>query len=174
MTEIPLLHTRSRRALAKFCDTLDPGRRRIATTQPFPDFIASSFAVVGLTAGRHGLPGRTFEQQPAGVSPTGATGFIHQAVEAIGEAERALTALQDSMLPVEVGDAALRSGHAECGTGTRATRAGPRAVAHPGPRSVGAGARPAWPPPARRGRGPRGSACRRLRRRTRGRRIRPG
>jgi hypothetical protein len=61
-------------------------------------------------AGRHGLPGRTFEQQPAGVSRTGATGFIHQAVEAISEADRALTGLQDSMLPVEVGDAPLRSG----------------------------------------------------------------
>jgi hypothetical protein len=61
-------------------------------------------------ADRHGLPGRTFEQQPAGVSPTGATGFIQQAVEAIAEADRALTGLQDSMLPVEVGDAALRSG----------------------------------------------------------------
>jgi hypothetical protein len=61
-------------------------------------------------AARHGLPGRTFEQPPAGVSPTGVTGFIHQAVEAISEADLALTALQDSMLPVEVGDAALRSG----------------------------------------------------------------
>jgi hypothetical protein len=64
-------------------------------------------------AGRHGLPGRTFEQQPAGVSPTGATGYIHQAVEAISEADRALMGLQDSMLPVEVGDAALRSGLAD-------------------------------------------------------------
>jgi hypothetical protein len=61
-------------------------------------------------ADRHGLPGRAFEQQPAGVSPSGAPGFIQGAVEAIGEADRALTALQDSMLPVEVGDAALRSG----------------------------------------------------------------
>jgi hypothetical protein len=64
-------------------------------------------------ADRHGLPGRTFEQQAAGVSPTGATGFIHQAVEAISEADLVLTALQDSMLPVEVGDPALRSGLAE-------------------------------------------------------------
>jgi hypothetical protein len=61
-------------------------------------------------AARHGLPGRTFEQPSAGVSPTGATGFIHQAVEAISEADRALAGLQDSMLPVEVGDAALREG----------------------------------------------------------------
>jgi hypothetical protein len=64
-------------------------------------------------ADRHGLPGRTFEQQPAGVSPTGATGFIQRAVEAINEADLVLTGLQDSMLPVEVGDAALRSGLAE-------------------------------------------------------------
>jgi hypothetical protein len=64
-------------------------------------------------AGRHGLPGRTFEQQSAGVSPTGATGFIHQAVEAIGEADLVLTALQDSMLPVEIGDPDLRSGLVE-------------------------------------------------------------
>jgi hypothetical protein len=64
-------------------------------------------------AARHGLPRRTFEQQPAGVSPTGATGFIERAVEAISEADRALTALQDSMLPVEVGDPGLRSGLVE-------------------------------------------------------------
>jgi hypothetical protein len=61
-------------------------------------------------AGRHGLPGRTFEQQSAGVSPRGAPGFIDQAVGAVGEADHALAALQDSMLPVEAGDAALRSG----------------------------------------------------------------
>jgi hypothetical protein len=41
---------------------------------------------------------------------TGATAFTHRAAEAISEADRALTALQDSMLPVEVGDSALRSG----------------------------------------------------------------
>jgi hypothetical protein len=64
-------------------------------------------------ADRQGLPGRTFEQQPAGVSPTGATGFIQRAVEAINEADLVLTGLQDSMLPVEVGDPALRSGLAD-------------------------------------------------------------
>jgi hypothetical protein len=67
----------------------------------------------GEFAERHDLQRRTFEQQPAGVSATGAPGFIHRAVEAISEADRGLTALQDSMLPVEVGDAALRSGLAE-------------------------------------------------------------
>jgi hypothetical protein len=61
-------------------------------------------------AGRHGLPGRTFEQQSAGVSRGGAAGFIDQAVAAVSEADRALGDLQDSMLPVEAGDAELRSG----------------------------------------------------------------
>jgi hypothetical protein len=61
-------------------------------------------------AERHGLPGRTFEQQAAGVSSNRAAGFVQKAVEAISEADRALADLQDSMLPVEVGDAALRSG----------------------------------------------------------------
>jgi hypothetical protein len=61
-------------------------------------------------AGRHGLPGRAFEQQPAGVSPRGAPGFIDQAVAAVAEADRALAELQDSMLPVEAGDAELRAG----------------------------------------------------------------
>jgi hypothetical protein len=64
-------------------------------------------------AGRHGLPGRAFEQQPAGVSPRGAPGFIDQAVGAVAEADRALAELQDSMLPVEAGDAELRAGLTE-------------------------------------------------------------
>jgi hypothetical protein len=61
-------------------------------------------------AGRHGLPARSFEQQSAGVSPRGAPGFIDQAVDAVAEADRALAELQDSMLPVEAGDAELRAG----------------------------------------------------------------
>jgi hypothetical protein len=61
-------------------------------------------------AGRHGMAGRTFEQQSAGVSARGAAGFVDQAVEAVSEADRALAELQDSMLPVEAGDPELRSG----------------------------------------------------------------
>ena len=67
-------------------------------------------------AGRHGLPGRAFEQQSAGVSPRGAPGFIDQAMEAVSEADRTLAELQDSMLPVEVGDPELRAGLAEIRT----------------------------------------------------------
>jgi len=60
-------------------------------------------------ADRHGLRNRAFEQPPAGVSATGAAGFVDRAVEAVGEADRILAALQDSMLPVEAGDEALRA-----------------------------------------------------------------
>ncbi len=60
-------------------------------------------------AARHGLADRTFEQLPArGLPSLGAKGFIDSAVEAIREADGTLSTLQDSLLPVEVGDAQLR------------------------------------------------------------------
>jgi hypothetical protein len=61
-------------------------------------------------AGRHGLQPATFEQQPAGLPSQGAAVFTQRAVEAVGEADRLLAGLQDSMLPVEAGDEELRAG----------------------------------------------------------------
>jgi hypothetical protein len=61
-------------------------------------------------AARHDLPGRTFAPAPLGAPSTGAKGFIDAAVDAAGRADGELAALQDSMLPVEVGDAELRAG----------------------------------------------------------------
>jgi hypothetical protein len=61
-------------------------------------------------AGRHGLPVRTFESRNAGAPSQGAKGFIQSAVDAAGQADRTLSSLQDSMLPVDVGDAELRAG----------------------------------------------------------------
>jgi hypothetical protein len=61
-------------------------------------------------AERHGLPARAFEPQAAGVATAGAAGFIDRAVAAVGQADQALAGLQDSMLPVEAGDADLRAG----------------------------------------------------------------
>ena len=61
-------------------------------------------------AARHGLPGREFAQREAGVSSSGARGFIERAMEAVGETELTLVVLQDSMLPVEAGDPELRTG----------------------------------------------------------------
>jgi hypothetical protein len=64
-------------------------------------------------AERHGLPGRTFEPAAPGIPSQGVKGFLDSAVEAVGRADAALSTLQDSMLPVEVGDPELRAGLAE-------------------------------------------------------------
>ncbi len=64
-------------------------------------------------AERHGLPGRTFEPSVAGRVSQGARSFVDTAAEAVEETEHLLTEIQDSMMPVEVGDATLRAGLAE-------------------------------------------------------------
>ena len=64
-------------------------------------------------AARHGLPGRTFEPQSAGLPSTGARGFIDNAVDAAGAAGGALAGLQDSPLLIEAGDVELRAGLSE-------------------------------------------------------------
>jgi hypothetical protein len=60
-------------------------------------------------AARHGVAGRSFEAPSAGIPSTGAKGFIDNAVAAVAEADGALSALQDSSLPTEVGDVELRA-----------------------------------------------------------------
>jgi len=67
-------------------------------------------------ASRYSLPGRTFEQPNPGLPSQGARSFLERAGEAIDEADNALVELQDSMLPVEVGDRELRTDLAEVRT----------------------------------------------------------
>jgi|SRR5215207_3789125 len=64
-------------------------------------------------AERHGLAGASFEPATAGLPSQGVKGFLDRALEAVGEADSILAELQDSMMPVEVGDAELRAGLAE-------------------------------------------------------------
>ena len=64
-------------------------------------------------AARHGLPAREFQAPSPGLQSIGAKGFIDQAVVAVGKADTALATLQDSLLPVEVGDAELRAALAD-------------------------------------------------------------
>jgi hypothetical protein len=64
-------------------------------------------------AERHGLPGRDFAPASAGRPSQGVRGFLEHAVEEIAAADEVLAELQDSMRPVEVGDAELRAGLAE-------------------------------------------------------------
>jgi hypothetical protein len=65
-------------------------------------------------AERHGLTTAPQAEQTTGVMPSaGARGYLERAAETAAEAELILSELQDSMMPVEVGDAELRSGLAE-------------------------------------------------------------
>ena len=64
-------------------------------------------------AERYGLAGRTFTQPSPGAPSQGVKSFLERAVDAVGEADDILADLQDSMRPVEVGDAELRAGLAE-------------------------------------------------------------
>jgi hypothetical protein len=64
-------------------------------------------------AQRFGLTARTFQPATRGVPSTGVKGFVADAVEAVARADGDLAELQDSMMPVEVGDAELRAGLAE-------------------------------------------------------------
>lgn len=61
-------------------------------------------------AERHGLPGRTFAGAVPPAPSRGARGLVEDAVRAVAQADVILGALQDSMLPVEVGDPPLRAG----------------------------------------------------------------
>jgi hypothetical protein len=64
-------------------------------------------------AGRHGLPTRSF----AGVSPGQHAHdpkvYVERSIEAIEAADHEIAELQDSMLPVDVGDTELRAGLSE-------------------------------------------------------------
>jgi len=61
-------------------------------------------------AERVGLPMRTFVPSAAGRPGQDARTLLDTALEAIGEADHLLVEIQDSMMPVEVGDAELRAG----------------------------------------------------------------
>jgi hypothetical protein len=61
-------------------------------------------------ARRHSLPERSFAPAIPTAPSQGVKGFLSGAVEAVGRADGALAGLQDSMLPIEVGDAELRAG----------------------------------------------------------------
>jgi hypothetical protein len=64
-------------------------------------------------AQRQGLPGREFTPANRGLPSTGIRGFIDSALASVAEADAVLVDLQDSMMPVEVGDPELRAGLAE-------------------------------------------------------------
>ena len=64
-------------------------------------------------AARYRLRGRTFAPVSSGAPSHGVRAFLDTAVTAVGRADAELAELQDSMLPVDVGDQELRAGLAE-------------------------------------------------------------
>lgn len=79
-------------------------------------------------ARRHELPARAFAT-PSQVAPSsGAKGLIDAAVDAASRADGMLGELQDSMLPVEVGDVELRAGLAQVRESLGGVRQGARAL----------------------------------------------
>jgi hypothetical protein len=58
---------------------------------------------------RHGLPEGSFRPAPIG-APGEARAMLERAADAISQADGTLAELQDSLLPVEVGDQPLRAG----------------------------------------------------------------
>jgi hypothetical protein len=68
-------------------------------------------------AARCGLPAASFAvAEPPGLPSGGAAGYVEAAIEASEHADDILSELQDSMLPVEVGDAELRAAIADVRT----------------------------------------------------------
>jgi hypothetical protein len=64
-------------------------------------------------AERHGLPAPAVAEGAPGPPSSGVKVFVENAAAAIEQAEAILTELQDSLSPVEVGDAELRAGLAD-------------------------------------------------------------
>jgi hypothetical protein len=64
-------------------------------------------------AARHGLPGQDFAASSGGMHSGDPRVYVERAVDAIERADQILAELQDSMMPVEVGDRELRTGLSE-------------------------------------------------------------
>jgi hypothetical protein len=84
-------------------------------------------------AERYGLPARSFAAREPQVRAHTAKAILESAMEAILRAESTLATLQDSMLPVDVGDPELRAGLTE----VRQLLGGVRARARELLRSIG-------------------------------------
>ena len=64
-------------------------------------------------ADRRGLTSNAVQARPPGAPSVGAKALVERAVDALSAAGGGLATLQDSMLPVEVGDRELRTGLGE-------------------------------------------------------------
>ena len=79
-------------------------------------------------AARSELPGRDFAPAPEGAPARGLQGLVEGALAEVQAADGELATLQDSMLPVEVGDAELRAGLQQARAGLAAVSPAVRAM----------------------------------------------
>ena len=84
-------------------------------------------------AARSSLQGRDFEPHSPGPAGQSVQALIERAVDAVHDADQAIADLQDSLLPIEVGDTELRAGL----TGVRETLSSVAIAARDLTRTVG-------------------------------------
>jgi len=99
-------------ALSELYELLDERSADVAEEQLFHPVQAAYGRLRRAHSGfaeRHELAARTFAPPIAGAPSHGVKGFLENAVNSIAQADRLLADLQDSMLPVEVGDQQLRA-----------------------------------------------------------------
>jgi hypothetical protein len=95
-------------------DEVTADRMEDALFRPVQSALGRVKRTYGGFAERHGLDARPFPPATPGVLPSaGPRAFVDRASETIAEADLILSELQDSMMPVEVGDPEVRAGLAE-------------------------------------------------------------
>jgi hypothetical protein len=67
-------------------------------------------------AQRHALAQRRFQTPPAPAPSLGTAALVERAAEAVGRADATIATLQDSLMPVEVGEGELRGALSEART----------------------------------------------------------
>ena len=91
-------------------DEVSAGRLEDELFRPLQAAYGQAKRVHAEFAGRHGLATRVFEPAEVHVREHDARGIMERAAAAVGHADATLSALQDSMLPIEAGDPPLRAG----------------------------------------------------------------
>jgi len=95
-------------------DEVTADRMEDALFRPVQSALGRLKRTYGGFADRHGLDAGDFAAANPGVMPSaGPRAFVDRASETIAEADLILSELQDSMMPVEVGDPEVRAGLAE-------------------------------------------------------------
>jgi hypothetical protein len=97
-------------AAYELLDELTGDRLEAELFRPAQRAFASAKRTGSAFAGRYGLEAPSREAPSPGLPSQGVKVFVDRAITAATEASRRIAELQDSMLPIEAGDAELRAG----------------------------------------------------------------